>query len=63
MLRLGSSKPWVEALHVLTGQNYLDSSAIMEYYKPVQMWLEDEIEKLNIPIGWIKSTKGETLFL
>lgn len=57
MLRLGSSKPWVEALHVLTGQNYLDSSAIMEYYKPVQMWLEDEIEKLNIPIGWIKSTK------
>ena len=42
MLRLGASKPWPEALEVLTGQRQLDASALLEYYRPLQAWLKQQ---------------------
>jgi peptidyl-dipeptidase A len=42
MLKLGSSKPWQEALFELTGQREMDATAILEYFAPLQKWLEEQ---------------------
>ncbi len=42
MLQLGASKPWPEALEVVTGQRKLDASALLEYYQPLQGWLKQQ---------------------
>ncbi len=42
MLKLGSSKPWQEALFQLTGEKSMDASAILEYFAPLQKWLEEQ---------------------
>lgn len=47
MLSLGASKPWPEALAVLSGESRADASAMLDYFKPLQTFLEAE-------------TKGET---
>jgi peptidyl-dipeptidase A len=40
MLSLGASKPWQDALYELTGERDMDASAILEYFAPLQAWLE-----------------------
>ncbi len=42
MLQLGASKPWPEALAVLTGQRELDAGALLEYYEPLRAWLRQQ---------------------
>jgi peptidyl-dipeptidase A len=42
MLELGASKPWPDALEVLTGQRQLDASALTEYFAPLQAWLKEQ---------------------
>ncbi len=42
MLSLGASKPWQDALEELTGQRDMDASAILEYFAPLQKWLEEQ---------------------
>src|SRR5882724_9143836 len=42
MLSLGASKPWQDALFELTGQREMDASALLEYFAPLQHWLEDQ---------------------
>ena len=42
MLSLGASKPWQDALEQLTGQREMDATAILEYFQPLQKWLETE---------------------
>ncbi|MCX5742339.1 MAG: M2 family metallopeptidase [Proteobacteria bacterium] len=42
MLALGASKPWQEALYQVTGQREMDASAILEYFAPLQKWLEEQ---------------------
>ena len=42
MLQLGASKPWQEALFQLTGEKSMDASAILEYFAPLQKWLEEQ---------------------
>ena len=37
MLQLGQSKPWPEALKQLTGEDRLDASAIVEYFRPLRI--------------------------
>jgi peptidyl-dipeptidase A len=39
MLSLGASKPWPDALEVMTGQRQMDGSALLEYFQPLQAWL------------------------
>jgi peptidyl-dipeptidase A len=39
-LQMGSSRPWPEVMKVLTGQGEADASAILEYFAPLQTWLE-----------------------
>jgi len=42
MMLLGSSRPWPEALEVLTGEREMDARAILDYFAPLQQWLEQQ---------------------
>jgi peptidyl-dipeptidase A len=50
MLSLGASKPWQEALFELTGQREMDATAILEYFAPLQTWLQKQNEGQTC--GW-----------
>jgi len=42
MMTLGSSKPWPEALAVLTGNGSLSAEPLREYFAPLEKWLRDK---------------------
>jgi peptidyl-dipeptidase A len=42
MLSLGASQPWQDTLEKLTGTRSMDASAILEYFKPLEAWLEEQ---------------------
>ncbi len=42
MLQMGRSRPWPEALQVLTGQKTIDATALLEYFAPLQKWLDEQ---------------------
>jgi len=50
MLKMGRSRPWPEALETLTGSSELDASAIVDYFAPLQKWLEEQ--NANRQCGW-----------
>jgi peptidyl-dipeptidase A len=50
MLELGASKPWPEALEVVTGSREMDAGPLLEYFEPLQGWLEKENEGRSC--GW-----------
>jgi peptidyl-dipeptidase A len=43
MLKLGASRPWPDALEVLTGQREMDATALVEYFAPLRAWMQKEI--------------------
>ncbi|MFO0631516.1 MAG: M2 family metallopeptidase [Nannocystaceae bacterium] len=42
MLELGASKPWPDALEVLTGTREMDAAALTEYFAPLAKYLEEQ---------------------
>ncbi len=42
MLALGSSKPWPEAMAALTGTQRMDAGAMIEYFAPLEKWLDEQ---------------------
>jgi len=50
MLALGQSKPWQDAFEALTGDRALSGRSILNYYKPLQDWLEKENQGRSC--GW-----------
>ena len=50
MLEMGASKPWPDALEAVTGQREMDATAIIDYFAPLQAWLEEQTEGLSC--GW-----------
>jgi peptidyl-dipeptidase A len=50
MLAMGASQPWPDALEVVTGQREMDATAILDYFAPLQKWL-DEQNKGTV-VGW-----------
>ena len=52
MLALGQSRPWPEALEVLTGQKQMDATALADYFAPLKAWLDEQNKKNNYPVGW-----------
>ena len=42
MLEMGSSKPWQQAYKVLTGNEQMDATAILDYFAPLQQWLKEK---------------------
>ncbi|XP_063699461.1 angiotensin-converting enzyme-like [Culicoides brevitarsis] len=57
MLSLGSSKPWPDAMEVLTGQRQMDAGALLEYFKPLSDFLIKYNKENDVPIGWGPSDK------
>jgi peptidyl-dipeptidase A len=52
MLSMGQSKPWPEALEVVTGQKQMDASALADYFAPLKTWLDDQNKANHYPVGW-----------
>jgi peptidyl-dipeptidase A len=50
MLALGSSKPWPDALELATGTRQMDARALVEYFAPLQAYLEEQNEGRTC--GW-----------
>ena len=50
MLALGQSRPWPDALEVLTGSRRMDASGILDYYAPLKAWLDEQ--NAGQPVGW-----------
>ncbi|MBK5259981.1 MAG: M2 family metallopeptidase [Thermoanaerobaculia bacterium] len=41
-LEMGASRPWPDALEVLTGQREMDATAIVDYFRPLKNWLDQQ---------------------
>jgi peptidyl-dipeptidase A len=50
MLKMGTSRPWQEALEALTGSRQMDASAIVDYFAPLKQWLDEQVK--GKPVGW-----------
>lgn len=50
MLEMGQSRPWPEALEALTGSREMDATAILDYFAPLQAWLDQQ--NAGAPAGW-----------
>jgi peptidyl-dipeptidase A len=50
MLTMGLSRPWPDALEALTGSRKMDASAILDYFAPLDKWLDEQIKGQKT--GW-----------
>ncbi|MBI4485198.1 MAG: M2 family metallopeptidase [Acidobacteria bacterium] len=50
MLKMGSSRPWPDALEALTGSRQMDATAIIDYFAPLSAWLDDQLKGQKV--GW-----------
>jgi len=50
MLAMGQSKPWPDALEVLTGERQVDGGALLEYFAPLKQWLDEQNKGKKV--GW-----------
>ncbi|MGK4007336.1 M2 family metallopeptidase [Sorangium sp. So ce1036] len=42
MMEMGRSRPWPEALEVVTGSRQMDATAMLDYFAPLKEWLDQE---------------------
>ena len=42
MLAMGASKPWPDALEAFTGSREMSAKPMLEYFAPLQRWLEEQ---------------------
>jgi peptidyl-dipeptidase A len=52
MLEMGKSQPWPDALYALTGERQMDATAILDYFAPLQKWLDEQNAKNGVKTGW-----------
>jgi peptidyl-dipeptidase A len=50
VLAMGCSRPWPDVLEALAGTRQMDASALLEYFKPLQKWLDEQ--NRGKPVGW-----------
>ena len=50
MMAMGTSRPWQDALESLTGSREMDATAILDYFAPLQSWLEEQ--NADRACGW-----------
>jgi peptidyl-dipeptidase A len=55
MLEAGQSKPWPETLKLMTGEDHIDASAMVEYFQPLLTWLKQQNAASNDTPGWTVS--------
>ncbi|MGA7649143.1 MAG: M2 family metallopeptidase [Thermoplasmata archaeon] len=49
-LEMGTSREWPDALETLTGDRRMDSRGLLEYFAPLQQWLDEQ--NRTSPVGW-----------
>ena len=42
MMAMGLSRPWPDALEAVTGERTMDAGALLDYFAPLQRWLEKQ---------------------
>jgi peptidyl-dipeptidase A len=42
MMEMGLSRPWPDALEALTGERDMDATAILDYFAPLKVWLDEQ---------------------
>ena len=42
MMATGQSRPWTEAMKIMTGGEKMDASAILQYFEPLHAWLKEQ---------------------
>lgn len=47
---MGASRPWPEAMQVITGQPAMSAEPIIKYFRPLIDWLK--IQNANLTKGW-----------
>ncbi|CAL1599147.1 unnamed protein product [Knipowitschia caucasica] len=52
VMKLGFSKPWPEAMAMVTGQPKMSALPLMQYFQPLITWLEAENAKNGEVLGW-----------
>uniref|UniRef100_H3D5P0 Angiotensin-converting enzyme n=1 Tax=Tetraodon nigroviridis TaxID=99883 RepID=H3D5P0_TETNG len=52
VMKLGASKPWPEAMAMMTGQPKMSAKPLMEYFSPLIDWLEKQNKENNDILGW-----------
>lgn len=52
VMKLGFSKPWPEAMTMITGQPRMSAQPLMQYFEPLINWLEKENNKNGDVRGW-----------
>ena len=50
MLEMGASRPWPDALEAITGQRQMDATAILDYFAPLNAWLDERNQGRSC--GW-----------
>ena len=50
MMAMGLSRPWPDSLEALTGSKQMDATAILDYFAPLQKWLDEQVK--GQPVGW-----------
>ncbi|KAM3592839.1 uncharacterized protein V6R79_026353 [Siganus canaliculatus] len=52
VMKLGFSRPWPEAMTLMTGQAKMSAAPLKEYFQPLIEWLETENQNNNEVMGW-----------
>uniref|UniRef100_A0A673VXS9 Angiotensin-converting enzyme n=1 Tax=Salmo trutta TaxID=8032 RepID=A0A673VXS9_SALTR len=52
VMKLGFSKPWPEAMAMITGEPTMSAKPLVQYFKPLTDWLEAENNKNGEVRGW-----------
>ncbi|MGH9724883.1 MAG: M2 family metallopeptidase, partial [Candidatus Acidiferrales bacterium] len=52
MLEMGKSRPWQDALYAMTGERQMDAGAMLEYFAPLQKWLDEQNQAHGVKPGW-----------
>jgi peptidyl-dipeptidase A len=52
MLEMGQSRPWPEALEAMTGEKQMDATAIIDYFAPLKVWLDEQNQRDGAKLDW-----------
>lgn len=52
VLKLGSSKPWPEAMRLMMGKPDMSAESLLKYFKPLTDWLIETNTKNGETLGW-----------
>ncbi len=50
MLEMGASRPWQDALEVVANSRQMDATAVIDYFAPLKVWLDEENKTRDC--GW-----------